>query len=83
MRVLGFPGRNGLGTNLKGGKGEAGRGGVGRTQTANTLPGLGCSCGGGREGHLWAVAEPGELKRGSGCAGPFPRVGNLNCSWNQ
>lgn len=29
-------------------------------------------CGGGREGHLWAVAEPGELNAGSGYAGPFP-----------
>lgn len=51
MRVLGFPGRNGLGTHLKGGEEKVGCGGWGESQTPDTLPALGCSCcGGGRGG---------------------------------
>lgn len=38
MRVLGFPGRHGLGTNLKGGEEKAGCGGVGRIPDTRHTP---------------------------------------------
>lgn len=38
MRVLGFPGRNGLGTHLKAGEEKAGCGGVGRIPDTRHTP---------------------------------------------
>lgn len=73
MRVLGFPGRNGLGTNLKGGKGKAGRGGVRRIPDSKHTPRARLRLwGSGGRGISEQWLSQGNSRGGQGVQGLFP-----------